>query len=155
MAMKAIRRHGPRMAVSLLPLLLALMHVLGFWRMEPLQRLDQIVYDARLKATLPGGTDDRLVIVDIDEKSLAEQGRWPWPRDRVAALVDELFDRQGIQVLGLDTVFAEPDDSAGLSRLQALAQGALAEQPELAAQVQQLLPELDLDARLARALKGR
>ena len=66
--MKAIRRHGPRMAVSLLPLLLALMHVLGFWRMEPLQRLDQIVYDARLKATLPGGTDDRLVIVDIEAR---------------------------------------------------------------------------------------
>jgi adenylate cyclase len=153
--MKAIRRHGPRMVVSLLLLVLALMHVLGFWRMEPLERLDQIVYDARLKATLPGGMDERLVIVDIDEKSLAEQGRWPWPRDRVAALIDELFERQGIRVLGLDTVFAEPDDSAGLSRLQGLARGPLAGRPELAAEVQQLLPELDLDARLARALKGR
>jgi adenylate cyclase len=29
------------------------------------------------------------VIVDIDEPSLAEVGRWPWPRDRVAALVDD------------------------------------------------------------------
>ena len=153
--MKAIRRHGPRMAVSLLPLLLALLHVLGLWPMQTLQRLDQIIYDARLKATLPGGTDDRVVIVDIDEKSLAEQGRWPWPRDRVAALIDELFERQRVLALGLDTVFAEPDDSAGLSRLKALVQGPLADRPELAARVQDLLPELDLDARLARSLQGR
>jgi len=153
--MKAIMRHGPRMAVSLLPLLLVLTHVLGLWSMEALQRLDQVIYDARLKATLPGGTDERVVIVDIDEKSLAEQGRWPWPRDRVAALVDELFERQGILALGLDTVFAEPDDSAGLSRLQALAAGPLASEPALAARVQALLPELDLDARLARSLRDR
>ncbi|HMN92029.1 MAG TPA: adenylate/guanylate cyclase domain-containing protein [Hydrogenophaga sp.] len=149
--MKAILRHGPRMAVSLLPLLLALLHVLGAWPMEPLQRLDQIIYDARLKAALPQGTDERIVIVDIDEQSLAEQGRWPWPRDRVAALVDELFERQGVRVLGLDTVFAEPDESAGHARLQALAR----DEPALAQRLQALLPELDLDARLAQALRDR
>jgi len=143
------------MAVSLLPLLLVLLHVFGLWPMEALHRLDQVIYDARLKATLSGGTDDRVVIVDIDEKSLAEQGRWPWPRDRVAALVDELFERQDILALGLDTVFAEPDHSAGHARLQALTEGPLASEPALAARVQALLPELDLDARLAQALRGR
>ncbi len=153
--MKAILRHGPRMAVSLLPVLLALLHVVGLWSMEPLQRLDQIIYDTRLKAALPGGLDERVVIVDIDEKSLAEQGRWPWPRDRVAELVDELFDRQGVLALGLDMVFAEPDESAGHARLQALAQGPLADEPALATRLQALLPELDLDARLARALQDR
>ncbi|MEZ5645340.1 MAG: adenylate/guanylate cyclase domain-containing protein [Burkholderiaceae bacterium] len=153
--MKALTRHGPRLLVSLLPLLLVLLHVLGFWPWQALHRIDQIIYDVRMQATLPGGMDDQVVIVDIDEKSLAEQGQWPWPRDRVARLVDELFDRQGIRVLGLDTVFAEPDESAGFSRLRDLARGPLVDEPALAARVEALLPELDLDARLAEALKGR
>jgi len=47
-------------------------------------------------------------IVDIDEESLARIGQWPWPRTRVAELVDGLRD-QGAGVIALDMVFAEPD----------------------------------------------
>ncbi len=47
-------------------------------------------------------------IVDIDEESLARIGQWPWPRTRVADLVDRLRD-QGAGVIALDMVFAEPD----------------------------------------------
>ena len=65
-------------------------------RIGVLQRLDDIIYDARLRATMPRTLDERIVIVDIDEKSLAEVGRWPWGRNRLAELVDELFERQKI-----------------------------------------------------------
>ena len=41
-----------------------------------LQRLDDIIYGARLRATMPKTMDDR--IVAKDEKSLAEVARWPW-----------------------------------------------------------------------------
>ena len=62
-------------------------------RIDVLQRLDDILYDARLRATMPRTLDKRIVIVDIDEKSLAEVGRWPWGRDKLAVLVQELLDR--------------------------------------------------------------
>jgi adenylate cyclase len=153
--MQALSRHGPRIAVTLLPLILAVLHAVGLVPMGVLQRLDDLIYDTRLKATMPATLDERVVIVDIDEPSLAEVGRWPWPRDRVAELVDTLFEDQRIALLGFDTVFAEPDDSSGLRQLQRLANGPLADQPGFAERVQALQPELDHDARLARALKDR
>ncbi len=73
----------------------------------------------------------------------------------MAQLVNQLFDEQQIALLGFDTVFAEHDPSATLAELQSLAQGALAQQPGFSAAVQALAPELDHDARLARALEGR
>jgi adenylate cyclase len=94
-------RHWPRIAVTLLPLLFALLHAVGVVRIGVLERLDNIIYDTRLRATMPGTLDDRIVIVDIDEKSLAEVGRWPWGRNKLADLTDELFDRQKIAILGL------------------------------------------------------
>lgn len=47
-------------------------------------------------------------IVDIDEASLREFGQWPWPRDRIAALVDRLSD-MGASAIAFDILFAEPD----------------------------------------------
>ena len=47
-------------------------------------------------------------IVDIDEESLGRIGQWPWPRTRLAALVDTLRAR-GAAVVAFDIVFAEPD----------------------------------------------
>ncbi|QFI66756.1 CHASE2 domain-containing protein [Sinorhizobium alkalisoli] len=47
-------------------------------------------------------------VVDIDETSLRQFGQWPWPRDRMAALVDRLSD-MGAAVIAFDILFAEPD----------------------------------------------
>lgn len=51
---------------------------------------------------------DKIVIVDIDEKSLDKLGQWPWQRDVVAALLYKLT-QAGAGVIGLDIVFAEED----------------------------------------------
>ncbi|MDK1494420.1 adenylate/guanylate cyclase domain-containing protein [Sinorhizobium sp. 7-81] len=47
-------------------------------------------------------------IVDIDEASLRELGQWPWPRDRIAALVNRLTE-MGVSAIAFDILFAEPD----------------------------------------------
>jgi len=59
---------------------------------------------------LPGkvATGGETVIVTIDEKSLSELGRWPWPRTTMAGLVDKL-KACGAKAVGFDVVFAEPD----------------------------------------------
>jgi adenylate cyclase len=51
-----------------------------------------------------------VTIVDIDEKSLADPrlGQWPWPRTRIADIVNNLT-RMGAVVIAFDVVFAEPD----------------------------------------------
>src|SRR5262252_3852150 len=50
----------------------------------------------------------RVAIVDIDEKSLAQYGPWPWPRHLVAELVRRIAGGHP-RVVGIDILFAEPD----------------------------------------------
>ncbi len=153
--MKSIMKHWPRVAVSLLPLIFALLHATGIMRLDMLQRLDDMIYDFRLNATAPRTLDPRIVIVDIDEKSLSEVGRWPWSRKYLASMVDELFDQQKIAVLGFDVVFAEADSSSGLSQLNALAKNELKDQAGFKESLRGLQTSLDYDALFAKSLKNR
>lgn len=150
-----LSKHGPRIVITLLPLVIALLHATGVAQIGVLQRLDNIIYDARMRATLPHTLDERIVIVDIDEKSLAEVGRWPWGRNKLAELTDELFERQQIALLGFDVVFAEPDESSGLKRLTELAHHELRDQTEFTARLEELRESLDYDAMFVKALKNR
>ena len=65
--------------------------------------------------------DPRLLVVDIDEASLAALGPWPWPRQRIAALVEDLLT-DGARGVALDLVFPERGDPGGDMRLAMLAQ---------------------------------
>ncbi len=47
-------------------------------------------------------------VVDIDEDSLRQFGQWPWPRNRMAALVERLSE-MGASAIAFDILFAEPD----------------------------------------------
>ena len=153
--MEALLKHWPRILVTLLPLAVVLLHSVGAFNLSIIQRLDHIIYDVRLRATMPGTLDDRVVIVDIDEKSLAEVGQWPWGRNRLAELTRELFDGQKIAALGFDVVFAEPDESSGLRRLNELARSELKDQPGFVEKVKSLQSVLDHDAAFASALEKR
>ena len=153
--MGALVKHWPRILVTLLPLVIVLMHAIGAVRLGVLDRLDNIIFDTRLRATMPKTLDDRIVIIDIDEKSLADVGRWPWGRNRLSELTNELFERQKIALLGFDIVFAEADESSGLKRLTELAQRELRDQPGFIDKLKQLQPTLDYDAMFAKSLEGR
>ena len=70
--------------------------------------LDYKVYDVLLKARPKQAVTGLVTVVDLDEKSLAEVGQWPWPRYQGALLLARL-KQYGVLAVGLDTVFAEPD----------------------------------------------
>ncbi len=55
--------------------------------------------------------DPRIVIIDIDEQSLQKLGQWPWSRDKVATILENLSS-YGVGIVGLDVVFAEADNSS-------------------------------------------
>ncbi len=150
--MGLLSKHWSRIAVTLIPLVFALLHASGAMKIGVLQRLDDIIYDGRLRATMPRTLDDRIVIVDIDEKSLAEVGRWPWGRNHMAELVQELFDRQTVALVGFDIVFAEADESSGLKRLKQLAQAEFKDQAGFNDRLNQMQASLDYDALFAKAL---
>lgn len=150
-----MKQQLPRYLLGTLLLLLLMGQAMQIYRLELIERLDAIFYDAKVRLTLPNGIDERIVIVDIDEQSLAEQGRWPWGRDRLATLLDKLFDRYKVAIVGFDMVFAEPDDSSGIATLEHLAGGALRENRAFRHSLDQLRPQLNYDRRFAAALQGR
>ncbi len=149
------KRHGRRIGLSLLITLPLLLNAAGVLNLDFIRVLENYVYDMKLKLTMPGYPDPRVVIVDIDEKSLQEQGHWPWPRNKVAKMVDLLFDRYQIDVLGFDMLFAERDESSGLKSLEALAQTELSGNPSFNSTLNRLRPQLNYDQVFADSLKNR
>jgi adenylate cyclase len=75
---------------------------------------------------------DQVAIVAIDEASLAQLGRWPWPRDRVGQLV-EAAAQSGAAAIGLDLFFSEPDSGPGGPQGDAVFAGILAGPPTVLA----------------------
>jgi len=122
----------------------------GSW----IDRIDLFFYDMRMRIAKVE-TDPRIVIVDIDEKSIAELGRWPWSRDIVADLVSKMADHYQAQTIAFDVLFAEPDNSSGYATLEQLAKDELKGVPQFSQQLQALKPKLDFDARLAAAMNGQ
>jgi adenylate cyclase len=110
-----------------------------------IQQLELWAYDARLRLFMPNTLDPRVVIVDIDEKSLNAEGRWPWSRDKLAVLVRQMFDKYKVRVVGFDMAFPEPDTSSGLKTLDAWAGGELKDNPEYIAMLRKERPSLDYD----------
>lgn len=149
-------------------------------RSDWLWRVDQLIYDAHLKAWSRPAPDD-VVIVAIDEASLSALGRWPWSRRVHAELIDRLT-AEGARAIALDIIFAEEDvgdpgsDEALARSLRDSGRSVLpvlVEQPTLGGQLIETLPipvlasattrlghvhvELDLDgiARRVYLLEGR
>ena len=77
------------------------------------ERLELAARDAVLNmAPRQVAVDQSIAIVDIDEASLAELGRWPWSRDVIARLINRLFDDYEIAHLGLDIIFPDSADAS-------------------------------------------
>jgi adenylate cyclase len=89
-------------------------------------------------------------IVDIDERSLAAVGQWPWPRDKLALIVDRLAEA-GAAAIAFDIIFPEADRlSPSRILLSADVRAALGDRAE---EFSARLP--DTDVRLAEAIKDR
>lgn len=155
-----MKKNLARIAVGIAIVVLFLGHAISLFRLPLLENLENIVYDTRLRLTMPRTVDPRVVILDIDEKSLLEkekggEGRWPWPRDRLALLLDKLFDKYGIAVVGFDVVFAERDESSGIRVLERLGQRELKGVPQFQSVFEQVRPQLEYDDIFASKMKGR
>jgi len=98
---------------GLLPTLAAA--VLSLTRPAALANVEYAVYDRLVRWTPTRQPSGKIVIVDVDEKSLTRIGQWPWRRDVISKLIDSLRDR-GAAAVALDIMFPESDRYEGTGR---------------------------------------
>lgn len=84
-----------------------------FVHYDILWRWNNLLYDTQLSFWSRQASDD-IVIINIDDESLNELGRWPWPRSTHASLLNRL-DNEAPRVVGLDIIFSEADYNSPLS----------------------------------------
>lgn len=83
----------------------------GWFNVQPVVGLDRLMLDALLVRTASGAPASGTVAVDIDEVSLAALGQWPWPRYRVAQLIERIAAEHP-SAIAMDMVFSEADRSS-------------------------------------------
>ncbi len=118
-------------------------------------------YDWRstLRQDLSSGRE--MAIIAIDNNSIEQLGRWPWPRTRIAKLLDKLKEAQA-GVIGLDIIYSEPENDRGIKALQTISENyqrltssrKIFDQHHLfEALISSEEVRLDADARLASAIE--
>ena len=156
--LRLLTKYGTRWAIALVFTLVAVLqirHDLPSTTMDTfVDRMDVFFYDMRMQLQ-NGELDPRIVIVDIDEKSIAEVGRWPWSRNVVAKLIDKLDEKYHARSIGFDVIFSEADTSSGYETLEALARKEFKDVKGFSERIRSLKPMFDYDARMAAALKDR
>ncbi len=130
-----------------------LLYSLGVFHSRFIGNLEAFAYDVRLRLTAPGpAKNSDVVIISIGQKSLAAEGRWPWPRYKLAKLIRELNSHYHVAVIGLDMAFPDPEKDSGLDVLKSLASGPLHKSKVFQDQMGVWRSKLDYDTQLAQQL---
>ena len=102
----AAKRRGRVFLCGFLPVIATA--ILSIYKPAFFPRLDDSIYDTVMRSGSIDPPGKRVVIVDIDERSLTTMGQWPWRRDVIGRLITRLRD-MGAAVIGMDIIFAETD----------------------------------------------
>jgi adenylate cyclase len=109
----------PLNAVSLTIASVLIGAALFFLGLPLLDQIELKTYDLRVRSRSAQPPSPAVALALIDEKSLDTEGRWPWPRSKIARLVDRL-SQDGARVIGFDIGFLEPDENRQLTFMQEL-----------------------------------
>ncbi|MBI1750948.1 MAG: CHASE2 domain-containing protein [Acidobacteria bacterium] len=100
--------------------LVAAIVFLGFMlHWSPLESMELKMYDVRAKLRAGKPATNDVVIVAVDDASIQQVGRWPWPRSYMATLVDRLSEA-GAKVVALDLLYSDAEINPGLERVREL-----------------------------------
>ena len=130
-------------------------HASGLMPLRFVNTLENLSYDFRLQLSLPSQIDKKVIIIDIDEKSLSGIGQWPWERNVLANIVDNLFDYYGINVLGFDILFAEKDNDPADKILSQLANSPVSSNEDFQRIIRENQNLMHRDETLAKTLANR
>jgi adenylate cyclase len=123
------------------------------WAPEFLRSIETTFYDLHFTLRGPRHPGNQVVIVAIDEKSLASIGRWPWPRSILAQLVTTI-SKAGANVIALDILLSEPEVSGEMRVAHELAGRLDSHGPEaLRQELDAIMARADHDGQLAEAIR--
>jgi serine/threonine-protein kinase len=127
--------------------------VAGYVQVAALDGLERFVYDLGVRGS-DRTPDDQIAVIGIDDESIANLGRFPWPRDVHAEMID-LLSKGGARVISPLVFFSEDELDPGLQYIEALIETyrtSGADVPALARQLGDARAALDTDAVLASSL---
>lgn len=102
-----------------LALILTLLIFLAYGKeWQPFKILELATYDYRVKVR-SASVASPIVIIDIDDKSIEEIGAWPWPRTKLAQLIDTL-SKYKTSVIALDLLFSKSSPNAARKEVTSL-----------------------------------
>ncbi|VEG92604.1 CHASE2 domain-containing protein [Legionella spiritensis] len=115
-----------------------------------------MIYDKMISLNLRHvNRNVRIVIIDIDEKSINREGKWPWPRDKMAILLTKL-KQAGVVVTAFDMIMAEKDINCAI-RLKNKLPGITLRTSDITRRLPEILdeiaPQVDNDLKLSRAMR--
>ena len=140
-----------------IPLLLVL-SLIALKPPEFIKAFELKLYDLMVYYSAPNVADPRIVIVGIDERSLDDFGRWPWPRNVIGQLIDKL-GKFGTKVTALDITFTTEADKMTASVVDKI--GALLEKsgippryPEMFREFEKIREDISRDKSLEASMKS-
>ena len=93
---------------------------LSFKAFPLFEGLERIIYSVEMRLALPGSVgENRIAIVNIDDKSLKQLGPWPWPRDLIADMIN-ILKANGAKLIGLDLLYSQKEQNPGLDEIRKL-----------------------------------
>jgi eukaryotic-like serine/threonine-protein kinase len=125
-------------------------------------KLDRFSYGWMVRLTAKEGmADPRIVLIEIDDMNIERMGSWPWPRDRLAEMIDLLKER-GVRAVGLNLPLFEKQNDLPLGELKSfiarLDSHVLSEKPSkvtawIQENLQAMVQRLDGDSLLVESVR--
>ncbi|MBI5468132.1 MAG: adenylate/guanylate cyclase domain-containing protein [Deltaproteobacteria bacterium] len=131
--------------------IVAVFSVLTIYPISLLQFIEAKTYDWRFQLRGARAIGGEVAIVAIDEKAIAEKGRWPWDRETTAALVKAVSSLSP-KVIAIDIIFSEPDKNGAMQVIGEVREGVNEE--GYSKRLLLMEKKIDSDTFLAETLAG-
>jgi adenylate cyclase len=151
--MQAFRQHALAIIISLALTLLFLSLSINTTSSLILDDLEHLAYDLRLEYIGVKKADNtpQIIVIDIDDKSLTQEGRWPWSRQKIAQLTEKL-QAADVAVITFDIQFSEHERNPVKQLLQQ--PSVQAKSMDFRQQLRDLATAVDADEQFATQLKA-
>lgn len=150
----------------LIAVIIALAFIAVSFKSFPLfEGLERIIYSVEMRLDLSGSVgENRIAIVNIDEKSLKQLGPWPWPRNLIAEMIN-ILKANGAKLIGLDLLYSQKEQNPGLNEIRKLLENISEHEKATEADVshshewirgrlEEIEKEMDNDRELSRAVRA-
>ena len=141
--------------ISITAFIIILILTLFFIGLSIFDTIELKTYDLRFRSRGLKKPSSKVVMAVIDEKSLDNEGRWPWPRKKIAKMLD-ILSEDGAKVIGFDIGFLEPDENSTLKFIEDFEQKIKSlpiKNKSLNQYIQKRKAEADNDVILANTIK--